>query len=469
MNCPKCGREVKSGKTICRFCGENIGGALGDGKTCPNCGTSVPAGERFCYNCFCLLDDTQPKSNSVPIKPAINQVSQPVVKPPDVQPSAVNDSPSNFEEEWQTADPNQDIIQNNTYQEEQPYPASDPYEKQAKEKGSFQKKLIIGVIVAVAAIVVIVIAVNVNNKSDSQQAFNGFQNTNSAAAALGQVGQDASAPATENGQPDAAIKQVVPEGIYTIYCSTGSKVLNLSAKTDEQSDHDGTNVMLWDPTNSNMQSFRIGYIEKNICSIYPLSSSNGYNRVVSIANSQPAALSAGLNIELRAPDIKMDQQWIVEPQGNNNYKIGSAFSRDLVMGAVSPVQNNANVELQTFTGKPEQLWVFVPVNKLTPLLAGKLSNGDTDPEAFISQLNKRNIAAAELNSFTKEQEGYIRNGIFALSGKIFQTPKYIQYFSSKPWYKQFSANDDDVKAVFNQFQLANLDICLQYEKDHGWR
>lgn len=481
MTCPNCGKEIKPGKTICRFCGENVGGAAG-GRICPNCGASVPAGERFCYNCFNLLDDNKRQQSdqinkmkeNIPQKDPDLEPSQASTKTPEIKNGIPETDTSSFVSDQQVINQNQN---NNNYKNENlalkgkiDYAGSEEA-KLVQSKKPFSKIFIIAGIFAAVVFIAIMVGVNINNSVQDNLAVIAestpgiMQEANSSS----QTPQDNNTGVAENAGQSAQAEVIPdpPEGIYTIYLTTGSKVLNLSAQTDEQSDQDGTNVMIWDSTNSNMQTFRIGYTDQNMCCIYPLSSSNGYDRVISVANDGTGTISEGLNIELRKPDIEMNQLWMIESQGNNTYKIRSAFNENLVMGADLPIQNNSNVDLQTFQNIPEQLWTFVPVNRITA--AGKLPNGDADPEEFINQMDDRSITAEELNSFSQEQIGYIRNGIFAISGKIFKTQKYIDYFNTKSWYKPFSSNDDEVKAAFNQFQLVNLEVCLKYEVDHGWR
>lgn len=102
-------------------------------------------------------------------------------------------------------------------------------------------------------------------------------------------------------------------------------------------------------------------------------------------------------------------------------------------------------------------------------IAALLPNGEADPEEFILKGGQALYSYEDLNGFSKEQMGYIRNGLYALSGKIFKTPKYVEYFKSKSWYTPVTDVDATVEAAFNQYQTANLSLCVQYEKDKGWR
>lgn len=101
-----------------------------------------------------------------------------------------------------------------------------------------------------------------------------------------------------------------------------------------------------------------------------------------------------------------------------------------------------------------------------------LPNGDWDPELFILELNKRYISAAELDQFSYEQIRYIRNGLYALSGKTFEKQQFIDYFNSKTWYSPYTyyvQDDPVVVARFNEYQKANWNVVIAYEKVRGWR
>jgi Mg-chelatase subunit ChlD len=100
-----------------------------------------------------------------------------------------------------------------------------------------------------------------------------------------------------------------------------------------------------------------------------------------------------------------------------------------------------------------------------------LPNGEWDPELFILELNKRYISPSELDQFSEEQIAYIRNGLYALSGKEFKRDKFIDYFNSKPWYSPYAfyLSDPEIVSQFNSYQSANWNIVIAYEAVRGWR
>jgi hypothetical protein len=70
-----------------------------------------------------------------------------------------------------------------------------------------------------------------------------------------------------------------------------------------------------------------------------------------------------------------------------------------------------------------------------------------------------------LFQFTFEEVGYLRNGIYALSGKKFVTEKYIQYFNAQDWYEGTMSSDYDVQMRFNDAQRINLITIMSYEEE----
>jgi ABC-type phosphate transport system substrate-binding protein len=102
--------------------------------------------------------------------------------------------------------------------------------------------------------------------------------------------------------------------------------------------------------------------------------------------------------------------------------------------------------------------VYIRFNSGNPKENAAMSN-------LIYRLNKQIIQRNELFQFTHEEIGYLRNGIYALSGKIFITEKYIQYFTAQNWYRGIINSDDDVQMRFNNTQRINLNTILSYEEE----
>ncbi len=84
---------------------------------------------------------------------------------------------------------------------------------------------------------------------------------------------------------------------------------------------------------------------------------------------------------------------------------------------------------------------------------------------FILEGRSRRYAYWELDKYTKEEIALIRNGMYALSGKVFTKEENRQFFSQMEWYVPAS---EYVEGLLNVYQHDNIDLCVQYEKDQGW-
>lgn len=98
----------------------------------------------------------------------------------------------------------------------------------------------------------------------------------------------------------------------------------------------------------------------------------------------------------------------------------------------------------------------------TPLGELEFGYGDDEPFAHAAYLFHAFVA---VEIFRGEESGYLRNGVYALSGKIFTAEKYAQYFSAQRRYEGFDASDDSVTAEFNQFQKETPETNPAYEKE----
>ena len=65
----------------------------------------------------------------------------------------------------------------------------------------------------------------------------------------------------------------------------------------------------------------------------------------------------------------------------------------------------------------------------------------------------------------------IRNEIYARHGYSFSDADIRTYFESKSWYQPIDGLNASTfdSSVFNEYESANLDTILAYEKERGWR
>ena len=81
-------------------------------------------------------------------------------------------------------------------------------------------------------------------------------------------------------------------------------------------------------------------------------------------------------------------------------------------------------------------------------------------------ISSRYIDESELYNYSEAELRLIRNEIFALHGRIFNSQDLMDYFSQKSWYvptyspEEFDAN---MFAFLNDYEEANLSVILNYE------
>ncbi|MHB1314155.1 MAG: double zinc ribbon domain-containing protein [Christensenellales bacterium] len=266
---------------------------------------------------------------------------------------------------------------------------------------------------------------------------------------------------------------IIAEGIYHIAAAENpADYITFKSAYPAGADKNGTMPVLYPVIDSGVQQFRIVKSAQGACYIRPLISSNGQNRTLSVMR-EGTKLYAGMPVCLYEPALAQDQLWNITPNEDGTYSIILAADPSFALAYAKPAGENSKISLEsTQPGETAQRWIFTIVEKPSLDEIKHLPGGEPDPEMFIVDLDKRLISYDELSGFSQTQMGYIRNGIYALSGKVFSAEKYAQYFTDKEWYSPYSTaveKDADIVLRFNTYQKSNLELCVQFEKDMGWR
>lgn len=104
--------------------------------------------------------------------------------------------------------------------------------------------------------------------------------------------------------------------------------------------------------------------------------------------------------------------------------------------------------------------------------SGSSSGGSTNEGAWtpddviLSGISSRYIDVSELYSYGTATLRLIRNEIFALHGRIFNSQDLMDYFSQKSWYiPTYNPEDFDANMFYylNDYEEANLQVILDYE------
>lgn len=105
---------------------------------------------------------------------------------------------------------------------------------------------------------------------------------------------------------------------------------------------------------------------------------------------------------------------------------------------------------------------------------GDISSDPTGPNGeppYLYPSDSKYITDDELRQFTHDEIVLIRNEIYARHGCNFNNIDIQSYFESQSWYHPvdgLNASNFD-SSILNDYELANIDTILAYERKMGWR
>lgn len=99
------------------------------------------------------------------------------------------------------------------------------------------------------------------------------------------------------------------------------------------------------------------------------------------------------------------------------------------------------------------------------------SESDSETDGFIfSNSDSEYLTKKQLKKLTKEEETIARNELYARRGYIFSKNQEMkEYFESQSWYVGEFEDQAEVDAMFNDYERANKELFIEYEKEKGWR
>ncbi len=99
-----------------------------------------------------------------------------------------------------------------------------------------------------------------------------------------------------------------------------------------------------------------------------------------------------------------------------------------------------------------------------------LISEEADSDDFIfADSNTRKLTEQELEGLSAADCRIAINEIFARHGRRFRDEYLQEYFDSKDWYIGTVEPDDFDESVFNEYEVANRDLLVQYEIQNGYR
>lgn len=96
-------------------------------------------------------------------------------------------------------------------------------------------------------------------------------------------------------------------------------------------------------------------------------------------------------------------------------------------------------------------------------------NVNADTEYMLPGSDSRYLRISELRGMTADECRIARNELFARHGRLFNDEALQAYFNSKSWYNGTVTPDDFDENVFNEYEFANRDLIVRFEKEQGYR
>lgn len=97
------------------------------------------------------------------------------------------------------------------------------------------------------------------------------------------------------------------------------------------------------------------------------------------------------------------------------------------------------------------------------------SSDNQDDDYLLPGSDSAYITMADLKGFSAEECRIARNEIYARHGRKFKDQELQAYFDSKDWYHGTIEPDSFKEDMLNEYELANRDLIVEFEKKSGYR
>ncbi len=88
---------------------------------------------------------------------------------------------------------------------------------------------------------------------------------------------------------------------------------------------------------------------------------------------------------------------------------------------------------------------------------------------FLPTSSSQYLTMSDLEGFSQDDCRMARNELYARHGRRFDDPNLQAYFDALDWYEGTTEPADFDESVMNEYEIANRDLIVQYEKDMGYR
>lgn len=96
-------------------------------------------------------------------------------------------------------------------------------------------------------------------------------------------------------------------------------------------------------------------------------------------------------------------------------------------------------------------------------------SGTESREYLLPGSDETYISMSDLKGFSAEDCRIARNEIYARHGRKFNDEALQSYFNDKGWYQGTINPDDFNENMLNEYEKANRDLIVEYEKKSGYR
>ncbi|CVI73956.1 Double zinc ribbon [Eubacteriaceae bacterium CHKCI004] len=97
------------------------------------------------------------------------------------------------------------------------------------------------------------------------------------------------------------------------------------------------------------------------------------------------------------------------------------------------------------------------------------TNENISEQYILDGSDSRYISSSELDGLTAQEVKLARNEIYARHGRKFEDKAIRKYFKQFSWYHPSIEPEDFDESLLNNFEIANRDLIVQYEEEHGYR
>lgn len=88
---------------------------------------------------------------------------------------------------------------------------------------------------------------------------------------------------------------------------------------------------------------------------------------------------------------------------------------------------------------------------------------------FLPTSSTEYLSMSDLEGFSQDDCRMARNELYARHGRRFDDPNLQAYFDALDWYEGTIEPADFDESVMNDYEIANRDLIVQYEKNMGYR